>query len=281
MTTELAEGVYVYRGGVLKGNFGVLLGSERAAVVDTSINLSDPTKMLNFVLGRGYALVSYVLLTHGHYDHHAGTQVFAPTAVIAHDEVVSFLQAEGEKEFERAKRFYPEFEQVQIVYPDITFQTQMSVYLGDKTLRIFHTPGHSPDSSCVLVEEDGILFTGDTVTTNLTPFFAQGDSGQLEESLRLIKQMEVRVLVPGHGELVSGAEVSKELDAAIYYLFALRDQVRRMIERGVSLEQMLAAVSYEECAGKAYEDVDVNRTRIRRVIPKMREEILSSVQRRT
>jgi glyoxylase-like metal-dependent hydrolase (beta-lactamase superfamily II) len=33
---------------------------------------------------------------------------------------------------------------------------------GDYTLRLLHTPGHSPDASSFLIEEEGVVFTGDS-----------------------------------------------------------------------------------------------------------------------
>src|SRR6202012_4570166 len=52
-------------------------------------------------------------------------------------------------------------------YPHCTFDDGDSIELGDLTLKAINTPGHSPDSICVLVEDEfGIpkaIFTGDTL----------------------------------------------------------------------------------------------------------------------
>ncbi|MEJ2869931.1 MBL fold metallo-hydrolase [Actinomycetospora sp. OC33-EN08] len=45
------------------------------------------------------------------------------------------------------------------------------VELGGRTLTVLHTPGHSPDSICLLDDRDGVLFAGDTVNTG--PVYAQ------------------------------------------------------------------------------------------------------------
>ena len=45
------------------------------------------------------------------------------------------------------------------------------VDLGNRTLRVIHTPGHSPDAICLELEDERILFGGDTVNTG--PVYAQ------------------------------------------------------------------------------------------------------------
>jgi glyoxylase-like metal-dependent hydrolase (beta-lactamase superfamily II) len=42
--------------------------------------------------------------------------------------------------------------------------------LGGRILRVLHTPGHTPDSICLLDEQNGLLFGGDTYNTG--PIYA-------------------------------------------------------------------------------------------------------------
>lgn len=63
--------------------------------------------------------------------------------------------------------------------------------LGGRRLRVLHTPGHSPDCICVLDEENGLLFGGDTVNTG--PIYAQlpeSDLAAFARSTRRLAQLE-------------------------------------------------------------------------------------------
>ena len=62
--------------------------------------------------------------------------------------------------------------------------------LGGRRLRVLHTPGHSPDCICLLDEDNGLLFGGDTVNTG--PVYAQyeeSDLGQFAASLARLAAM--------------------------------------------------------------------------------------------
>ena len=75
---------------------------------------------------------------------------------------------------------------------------------GDEVgpLRAIATPGHSPDSVCLLLE--GKCFTGDTVLGEGSVFIAP-DEGSLSAylaSLRRLRELDLEVICPGHGPYV-------------------------------------------------------------------------------
>jgi glyoxylase-like metal-dependent hydrolase (beta-lactamase superfamily II) len=68
--------------------------------------------------------------------------------------------------------------------------------------RALATPGHSPDSVCLLL--GGACFTGDTVLGSGSVFIGPGE-GSLSvylDSLRRLRELELEVLCPGHGPYV-------------------------------------------------------------------------------
>lgn len=74
--------------------------------------------------------------------------------------------------------------------------------LGDSTLRVIHTPGHTPGSICLYEAQSKSLFSGDTVfpygsvgRTDLPG----GSSRDLIRSISRLVKLDVSVLYPGHG----------------------------------------------------------------------------------
>lgn len=78
---------------------------------------------------------------------------------------------------------------------------------GDRVgpFEVVATPGHSPDSVCLLRGRD--CFTGDTVLGTGSVFVAPGGGALAAylDSLRRLHALEIDTLCPGHGPFVSGA----------------------------------------------------------------------------
>jgi glyoxylase-like metal-dependent hydrolase (beta-lactamase superfamily II) len=118
-------------------NFGYLVADEeskQAAVIDPAYS---PEMIVDFAKKNGYE-IKYIFNTHGHFDHTNGN--------------------DGAK---RATGVTP------VGYGDTEPQTGKKVEdgagfpLGNETIRILHTPGHTKDSICIHAGD--AVFTGDTL----------------------------------------------------------------------------------------------------------------------
>ena len=82
-------------------------------------------------------------------------------------------------------------------------------------LWVIHTPGHSEGSICLYWPEENALFTGDLVfksgfgRTDLPG----GNSKQLKASIKKIAELDIKWLLPGHGNIISStSEVKANFD---------------------------------------------------------------------
>ena len=72
---------------------------------------------------------------------------------------------------------------------------------GGARARVIAAPGHSVDSVCYYLEEDGVLFSGDTLLGSTTT--TVGDLGAYRRTLRTLLELpNLKVICPGHGPLV-------------------------------------------------------------------------------
>jgi len=142
----------------------------------------------------------YILLTHGHFDHiqgAAGARQAHPAARVAiSGEDAPYLTGELDTMPGRVSRHK------RPVLPDFILRDGDSIQLGESTLRVIATPGHTPGGLCFYSEADGLLFTGDTLFREEVgrADLQGGDWPALVASIKkLYAELGDCTVLPGHG----------------------------------------------------------------------------------
>ncbi|MDQ3701712.1 MAG: MBL fold metallo-hydrolase [Chloroflexota bacterium] len=254
MAEQVTRGVFTTGHRVVEGKNGIVVGTQRVLAIDSGTDTCEGQEMVDLVHGLGRA-PSYLALTHGHGDHAYGAAAFraASVDVLSHASCSRVIERHLSLRLERSGRaraaVAPE-----IAWPTITFPDQLRLDLGGKHVRLFHTPGHSADSVCVYVEEDRVLFGGDTVVTAIVPAFGGGNSQQMEASLRRLAALEIKVLVPGHGPVIRGAPAAREwLEWMADYLSSLRRHVSASLAAGRDAAAIVEALDYDSFLGRRHQ----------------------------
>ena len=95
-------------------------------------------------------------------------------------------------------------------HQDLSFQPAAQIeddncIAGDGwTLRAIRTPGHVDNHVCFLLEEEGMVFAGDHIMNGSTVVIVPpgGNMADYIASLRRLLDYDVKVIAPGHGELI-------------------------------------------------------------------------------
>ncbi len=229
-------------------NAGVIVGPDWVVVVDT-LALPDETRRIRrFIEERIRKPVRYVINTHYHADHSWGNAFFPDATVIAH-RLTRQLQAEkGQPALAEAQAHDPTFRGLKLVLPHITVDAGgLSLKVGPRlTVRLIPLPGHSPDGMGVYVEEERVLFSGDAFTSLPVLMPDESDFDALVHSLKHIAQLQVEVLIPGHGDIVFRGEMVDEVEKNLNYLHAIRKIVRQAARRKYAGD-VLDRYSVEDC----------------------------------
>ncbi|MFL2705154.1 MAG: MBL fold metallo-hydrolase [Gammaproteobacteria bacterium] len=74
----------------------------------------------------------------------------------------------------------------------------------DHTLEVIHTPGHASNHLCFLLKEEKLLFTGDHIMNGSTVVISPPDGNMQDylDSLRMLKEYDLKTIAPGHGDLL-------------------------------------------------------------------------------
>jgi glyoxylase-like metal-dependent hydrolase (beta-lactamase superfamily II) len=199
---------------------GAVLSSEGAILIDTLLYPEETRQIKQFVEGRLGCPVRYVINTHYHADHTYGTYLFPNATVIAHKRCAELLNQRGRASLAQAQAALPELAEVRLVIPHLLIDdAPFSLTLGNKTLLLWHTPGHSPDSIVCLAREDRILFAADTVMA--LPYFVDGDYAAFLKTLESLQPNNFENIVQGHGEIILRGEIDEKIRSDIAYLRAV------------------------------------------------------------
>jgi len=242
---RVANDIYVFTSDLyVKVMAGVIFTSQGVVVIDTLLFPQETSELVDLVRRRAQNEVCYVINTHFHSDHLYGTYLFDGAEVISHELCRQALQKHGEEDLGEAKDQIPELAEVQLRLPSVTLNEELIIRLGNKTLRLMHTPGTTPDSIVVYVKEDKVLFAGDTVMP--VPYIVDGDRLELKESLRAICKLTLDNIVQGHGGVLLRGEVKTTLKSSIAYLDTIYEKVQEKIEAGAPRGE-LRQISIESC----------------------------------
>lgn len=161
-------------------------------------------------------------------------------------------------------------------WPTVTYREEMWMDLGGKTVWLFPTPGHSVDGVSVYVVEDKLLFAGDSVVTGIVAAIGDGDSRVLETSLHKLVDMDIDVLVPGHGETLHGKEMVQDwLQWQAGYLTAVRERLKKELALGKEAEDAAEAIDFETFIGNRLpQDRNGMPKRHRNTVDKIVEELI-------
>ncbi|MBI3159247.1 MAG: MBL fold metallo-hydrolase [Chloroflexi bacterium] len=243
---RIADNVYFFQSTqYAQVTAGVIAGPDMAVVIDTLAYPEETTFIRGFIERELQVPVRYVINTHYHADHSWGTAQFAGAKILAHTLCHAMLKERGIPALDREREHNPAYRDIQIALPQITFdEGELDLQVGKKSLRIFPFPGHSKDSIAILVEEDRILFAGDTIMS--LPFVADGDLDDSIASLKRVPKMGLENIVQGHGDIILRGEIDDKISEDIAYLTEIKKAVKKATRRRYPLD-LLEETTIEEC----------------------------------
>jgi glyoxylase-like metal-dependent hydrolase (beta-lactamase superfamily II) len=201
-------------------------GASSVLVVDPGPDDEEHLRRVVDVASAGDRRVTQIVLTHGHPDHSAGAARFAELtgAPVGALDPAFRLGSEG-------------------------FAAGAVLDAGRCELRVVATPGHTADSLSLLLTADGALLTGDTVLGRGTTVIAS--DGSLGDYLRTLDELRsladeagLRVLLPGHGPLLS--DPAGVLDYYIAHRKERLDQVSAALAAGARTPAEVVEIVYAD-----------------------------------
>lgn len=114
--------------------------------------------------------------------------------------------------------------------PDRTFDSELQVQVGDKAVQLIEVgPAHTRGDVLVYSPSDRVVFTGDILFIESTPVMWQGPVANWIRACERIEDMDVDLIVPGHGPITDKHGVVH----VRRYLQYVRDEARARYDAGM------------------------------------------------
>lgn len=186
--------------------------TKKAAVIDPG---GDEDRILD-ACNLDNLEVVYIIATHGHPDHVCGNgpvQQETGAKIIMHSADAEFFAKPEIKEY------FSMLGLAESPAPDILVEDGDTITLGEETLSVIHTPGHTPGGICLYNAPD--CFTGDTLFVGGVgrTDFPGGSMGELSHSIKskLLTLPPNTVVWPGHGYGGSKSTIGEEARSNPYF----------------------------------------------------------------
>ena len=198
----------------------LLCGPAKAVLIDTGLGISN---IKNIVDGLTTLPVT-VFTTHVHWDHIGGHHHFAHFAVneAEKDWITGSFPlplSDVKEQLAKAPCFFPKdfdidaYEIFQGI-PQFLLHDGDSFDLGGRTIKVIHTPGHSPGHCCFYEPERRLLYSGDLIYKGcLNAFYPSTDPYLFYQSVKRLMDYDVSRVLPGHHDLDIPVSLIGEIEA--------------------------------------------------------------------
>ena len=246
-TTKLASNFYTLEG--QGGTIGVLTGPDGVFMVDSQFApLTD--KIVAAIKQISDGRIRFLVNTHVHGDHTGGNENLGKLGVV----ILSRPQL-------RARLARPSSPAANGAIPPpapaaalplITYDAPVTINMNGEEVRLIPVPtAHTDGDTMVQFVSANVIMTGDFYRSIQFPNIDRANGGSLSGMLDGLKAIvdlagPTTKIVPGHGPIVDKTAVAAHRDM----IMALRDKVARMVQQGMTQEQVLAAKPTSDYDGR-------------------------------
>jgi glyoxylase-like metal-dependent hydrolase (beta-lactamase superfamily II) len=205
---------------------------EGIVVVDTLPFNVETEEMIEYLNSLGMGPIKYLVNTHWHGDHSNGNYLFDESIeLVCHKRCQLAMLEVGQAALDEARETTPLLETVELRIPNVVFEDgELVLHVGNKSIEVALTPGHTLDSTVAYVREDKVLLAADTVMP--VPYFVWGDRHLFKESLAALQRYNLESIVQGHGEVLLRGEIPAAIESSIAYLNILEEEVTEIVKQG-------------------------------------------------
>ena len=236
-------------------NTGIVIGDDAVMVIDTQatpVMAADVIRRIREVTDKP---IKYVVLSHYHAVRVLGASAYMAEGgehIIASHDTLDLIKERGEQdkasEIGRFPRLFQNVESVPpgMTWPTLTFSGKLTLFLGKLEVQLLQLGrGHTKGDTVVWLPQEKILFSGDLVEFDATPYAGDAYFKDWPKTLDNLAALQPAKLVPGRGAALQTAD---QVAAGLAGTRAFVSELYESVKAGASAGRDLKTVYQETYA---------------------------------
>jgi glyoxylase-like metal-dependent hydrolase (beta-lactamase superfamily II) len=216
--------------------YSYLIYGDEICLIDSGVASSDSV-IFDYIRksDRNPEEISLMILTHAHPDHIGSAKAIKEATnctVAAHEYEKPWIE---DVDLQFQVRPIPGFHSLVggSVQTDLLLREGETIDLGNLSLEVFHTPGHSKGSISLFCKESGVLFSGDAIPQwNELPIY--DDVTVLVKSINKLRSINgIKFLLASWNDPKKNKEAYKMIDDGLDYLQGIHNAILQIHDENI------------------------------------------------
>jgi glyoxylase-like metal-dependent hydrolase (beta-lactamase superfamily II) len=192
--------------------------------------------------------IKYVVLSHYHAVRVLGASAYHAEAIVASQETYRLVAERGQQdwdsEYGRFPRLFQDAQSIPgLTWPTLTFEGQMSIYLGKREVRLMQLgAGHTSGDIVAWLPDAEVMFSGDLIEYHSACYCGDAHLREWPMTLNEIREFNPKAIAPGRGDALKGLATARDAIAMTRdFVTTLYNAAESSVAKGRSLKESMAA----------------------------------------
>ena len=191
-------------------NSAMIVGDDGCLVFDAQATPAMANKVIERVRTVTDKPIKYVVLSHYHAVRVLGASAYKAQGIVASQETHRLIEERGQQdwdsEYGRFPRLFQDAQSIPgLTWPTLTFEGEMSIYLGKREVRLMQLgAGHTSGDIVAWVPDAEVMFSGDLIEYHSACYCGDAHLREWPMTLNEIRAFNPKAIAPGRGDALKG-----------------------------------------------------------------------------
>ncbi|MGY4499300.1 glyoxylase-like metal-dependent hydrolase (beta-lactamase superfamily II) [Bradyrhizobium sp. GM24.11] len=228
-------------------NTAIIVGDDGCLVFDAQATPAMANKVIEHVKAVTDKPIKYVVLSHYHAVRVLGASAYKAQGIVASQETYRLIEERGQQdwdsEYGRFPRLFQDAQSIPgLTWPTLTFEGEMSIYLGKREVRLMQLgAGHTSGDIVAWVPDAEVMFSGDLIEYHSACYCGDAHLREWPLTLNEIRNFNPKAIAPGRGDALKGTATVREAIAMTRdFVTSLYGAAEISVAKGRTLKETMA-----------------------------------------